>query len=253
MSIASRPLFNNGFHVETPHFRAATFIRRSRLNGRRCRGFGTVHRSDSSNRETAPADSRRIGRFDRACGFVAIADEYQIVGFAALEIYSVKLAELRSLAVSSQYQEDTESARRQVSVKMLVSNMHKKQNVFEVMAITSSDEFFQRCGFDFTLPGEKKALFLQTRETLLSSMPRAKPSSRTNSSSRVFSADLPFRNVPFGQSSARTRPSSGEKKTRPEKTDRVVIDDAAGHSFTRSHVPEIGAQPTLVQVRHGPL
>ena len=32
------------------------------------------------------------------------------------------------------------------------------------MTITSVDEFFLRCGFDFTLPGEKKALFLQTRE-----------------------------------------------------------------------------------------
>jgi len=29
--------------------------------------------------------------------------------------------------------------------------------------VTSSEEFFQTCGFDFTLPGEKKALFLQTR------------------------------------------------------------------------------------------
>ncbi|MGV2338564.1 MAG UNVERIFIED_CONTAM: N-acetylglutamate synthase [Planctomycetaceae bacterium] len=39
-----------------------------------------------------------------------------------------------------------------------------KRNVLEVMAITSSDRFFQACGFDFTLPGEKKALFIQTRE-----------------------------------------------------------------------------------------
>jgi len=34
-----------------------------------------------------------------------------------------------------------------------------------VMAITSSDSFFQSCGFDYTLPGEKRALFIQTRET----------------------------------------------------------------------------------------
>lgn len=93
-------------------------------------------------------------------GFVAISEE-KIVGFAALEIYSVKLAELRSLAVSSAYQG------RGIG-KALVSacvERAQKQNVFEVMAITSSEEFFQRCGFDFTLPGEKKALFLQTRET----------------------------------------------------------------------------------------
>ena len=93
-------------------------------------------------------------------GFVAVIGK-KIVGFAALEIYSVKLAELRSLAVSPDHQ-------GQGIGKALVHaciDQAKKQNVFEVMAITSSDEFFQRCGFDFTLPGEKKALFLQTRET----------------------------------------------------------------------------------------
>ena len=93
-------------------------------------------------------------------GFVAIADG-KIIGFAALEVYSVKLAELRSLAVSPQHQ-------GQGVGKALVNacvEYARKQNVFEIMAITSSEEFFQRCGFDFTLPGEKKALFLQTRET----------------------------------------------------------------------------------------
>jgi hypothetical protein len=39
----------------------------------------------------------------------------------------------------------------------------KERSILEVMAITSSEEFFQSCGFDFTLPGERKALFLQTR------------------------------------------------------------------------------------------
>ena len=36
--------------------------------------------------------------------------------------------------------------------------------MLEVMAVTSNDAFFTGCGFDFTLPGEKKALFLQTRD-----------------------------------------------------------------------------------------
>jgi amino-acid N-acetyltransferase len=40
----------------------------------------------------------------------------------------------------------------------------QSRNVLEVMAITSAEEFFQSCGFDFTLPGEKKALFVRTRE-----------------------------------------------------------------------------------------
>jgi len=93
-------------------------------------------------------------------GFVALADN-AIIGFAALEIYSSKLAELRSLAVSAKHQG------KGVGKALVTACIEraKSQNVFEVMAITSSEEFFQRCGFDFTLPGEKKALFLQTRET----------------------------------------------------------------------------------------
>ena len=93
-------------------------------------------------------------------GFLAIVDG-RIVGFAALEIYSAKLAELRSLAVSSKFQ-------GQGIGKALVNacvDLARQKRVFEVMAITSSEEFFHRCGFDFTLPGEKKAVFLQTRES----------------------------------------------------------------------------------------
>lgn len=92
-------------------------------------------------------------------GFLAIIAE-RIVGFAALEVYSPKLAELRSLAVSSQYQ-------GQGIGKALVQaclQRAKELRIFEVLTITSSEEFFQKCGFDFTLPGERKALFHQTRE-----------------------------------------------------------------------------------------
>ena len=92
-------------------------------------------------------------------GFVAIADG-TIVGFAALEIYSEKFSELRSLAVDPAYQGHG-IGRRLVQACL---DLAKQRNVFEVMAITSTEEFFRRCGFDFTLPGEKKALFLQTRD-----------------------------------------------------------------------------------------
>ena len=91
--------------------------------------------------------------------FIAEADG-QIVGCAALEIYSRKLAEIRSLAVSPAMQG------RGVG-KLLVEaciELAREKNVLEVMAITSSDGFFISCGFDFTLPGEKKALFYQTRD-----------------------------------------------------------------------------------------
>lgn len=86
----------------------------------------------------------------------------EIVGCAALEIYSRKLAEVRSLAVSPRVQG------RGVG-KLLVQTcieLAREKNVLEVMAITSSDDFFKSCGFDYTLPGEKRALFIQTREKI---------------------------------------------------------------------------------------
>ncbi len=92
--------------------------------------------------------------------FVAALDG-EIIGCAALEIYSPKLAEIRSLAVAV-------SAQGLGVGKMLVNaclDRAHTNNVYEVMAITSSDGFFQSCGFDYTLPGEKRALFIQTRET----------------------------------------------------------------------------------------
>lgn len=84
----------------------------------------------------------------------------RIVGCAALDVYSRKMAEIRSLAVSPDVQ-------RMGIGKQLVEacvDRARQLHILEVMAITSTEEFFRSCGFDFTLPGEKKALFLQTRE-----------------------------------------------------------------------------------------
>ena len=92
-------------------------------------------------------------------GFIAESDE-QIVGFAALEVYSPKMSEIRSLAVSSQFR--GRGVGRQL-VEHCVQRARDRR-VLEVMAITSNEDFFKQCGFDFTLPGEKKALFLQTRD-----------------------------------------------------------------------------------------
>lgn len=92
-------------------------------------------------------------------GFVAEIDG-RLIGFAALEIYSRKLAEIRSLAVSPEFQ-------GQGVGRLLVAECverARKRDVLEVMAITSSEMFFRGCGFDFTLPGEKKALFICTSE-----------------------------------------------------------------------------------------
>ena len=93
-------------------------------------------------------------------GFVATHND-RIVGFAALEVYSPKLAEIRSLAVMEEMQGHGIG-------KHLVDEciqLAQARQILEVMVVTSSDDFFRSCGFDYTLPGEKKALFIQTRET----------------------------------------------------------------------------------------
>jgi amino-acid N-acetyltransferase len=84
----------------------------------------------------------------------------EIVGCAALEIYSKKLAEIRSLAVSPKMQ-------GMGIGKMLVNacvELAREKHILEVMVITSNEHFFKAVGFDYTMTGEKKALFIQTRD-----------------------------------------------------------------------------------------
>lgn len=92
-------------------------------------------------------------------GFVAELDG-RIIGFATLEIYSRKFSEIRSLCVLPEFQGHGIGTRLVAACVELA----RRRNIFEVMVITSQDDFFQGCGFNFTLPGEKKALFLQTRD-----------------------------------------------------------------------------------------
>jgi len=92
-------------------------------------------------------------------GFVA-EREGKIVGFCALEIYSPKLAEIRSLAVAPELR-GTGVGKRLVDACVLRA---RERQILEVMAISSSEIFFLSCGFNFTLPGEKKAFFLKTRD-----------------------------------------------------------------------------------------
>jgi len=92
-------------------------------------------------------------------GFVAELGG-RIIGFATLEVYSRKFSEIRSLCVARDVQ--GYGIGRQL-VQACVA-LARERRVFEIMVITSQDNFFLGCGFDFTLPGEKKALFLQTRD-----------------------------------------------------------------------------------------
>ena len=93
-------------------------------------------------------------------GFVAVR-EAEIVGFAAIEIYSRKLAEVQSLAVATEWQ-------RQGLGLALVQHCVDRatsEGVLELMAITASENLFRSAGFDYSLPNQKRALFIQTRET----------------------------------------------------------------------------------------
>ena len=93
-------------------------------------------------------------------GFLALSGN-KIVGFAAIEIYSQKLAEVQSLAVDSEYQ-------RQGIGKQLVNRCVERSNregILELMAITASEKLFRDIGFDYSLPNQKRAFFLQTRGT----------------------------------------------------------------------------------------
>ncbi|MBS2000212.1 MAG: GNAT family N-acetyltransferase [Cyanobacteria bacterium SZAS LIN-5] len=94
--------------------------------------------------------------------YVVAEADGEIIGCVVLEVYSPKLAEVRSLVVAREY------GGRGIGKRLVNACVEKakEEGVFEVMAITSEDLFFQSCGFDFTLPGEKKALFYLTRQDM---------------------------------------------------------------------------------------
>lgn len=91
-------------------------------------------------------------------GFVAVADDH-CIGFAAIEIYSAKLAELQCLAVRHDHQGTG------IGQKLVQACIDRARdlNVMEILAISSSEHFLNSCGFDFSLPDQKKALFYQLR------------------------------------------------------------------------------------------
>ncbi len=93
--------------------------------------------------------------------FLAVDEHGDLIGCVVLEIYSRKLAEVRSLAVAKSVQGHGIG---HALVEACIERA-RELGVLEVMAITSSDAFFQSCGFDYTLPGAKRALFLTTRDS----------------------------------------------------------------------------------------
>jgi amino-acid N-acetyltransferase len=93
--------------------------------------------------------------------FIAYYDS-KIVGCAALEIYNKKLCEIRSLAV------DPTTQGLGVGKKLVTAcvELAQAEGIYEIMAISTAEQFFKACGFDFTLPSLKKAFFLQTRDSM---------------------------------------------------------------------------------------
>jgi N-acetylglutamate synthase-like GNAT family acetyltransferase len=91
--------------------------------------------------------------------FVAEADG-RVAGFAAVELYSPKLAELQCLSVDNAFRGRGIGRR----LTALCIQRAREHDVFEVMAITSREEVFRACGFGSGLAGPEMALFLRTRE-----------------------------------------------------------------------------------------
>ncbi len=80
----------------------------------------------------------------------------QLIGFAAVEVYSKKLAEIQCLAVKSEFQSQG-IGKQLVQACIEIAAQH---NVLELMAISSSEAFLHECGFDYSLPGQKRAFFI---------------------------------------------------------------------------------------------
>jgi amino-acid N-acetyltransferase len=81
----------------------------------------------------------------------------KIVGFAAVEIYSRKLGEIQCLAVDDGYQG------RGIGSDLVRACVDRARDkgILEVMAISASDAFLRKLGFDYSLPEQKRALFFQ--------------------------------------------------------------------------------------------
>lgn len=86
--------------------------------------------------------------------FVA-EEEGGVVGSCILEIYSPKIAEIRTLVVAEEFR-GRGIARQLVEAAVAEA---KRKNIYEVMVVTSNVPFFQSLNFGACL-NEKYALFL---------------------------------------------------------------------------------------------
>lgn len=92
----------------------------------------------------------------RVTSFFVAAHGSQVVGCCALQIYSKRIAEVRTLAVHPDFQDRgiasdlVECCRRRA----------RERGIREIFAVTSQTSFFERLGFA-TFRREKTAMFLE--------------------------------------------------------------------------------------------
>lgn len=78
----------------------------------------------------------------------------RIVGCCCLEVYSKKIAEIRTVAVSKDFRNQG------IGTKLVQAALEegKRRNIYEIMVVTSSLEYFAGLGFS-TCMNEKYAMF----------------------------------------------------------------------------------------------
>ncbi len=89
-----------------------------------------------------------------SCFFV-YEENGKIVGCCSLEIYSRKLAEIRSLVVSSEYKNRGIGS----ALVQRCLDKAKSKKIYQVLSVTDRSGFFKRFGFR-TEVNEKQAMFL---------------------------------------------------------------------------------------------
>jgi amino-acid N-acetyltransferase len=89
----------------------------------------------------------------RSTAFFVATEDKKVVGCCALEIYSKRIAEIRSLAVTSRFQHRG-IAKRLITACIDVTRRH---GVYEVFCITGNPAFFKKHGFG-TFKKERYAL-----------------------------------------------------------------------------------------------
>jgi N-acetylglutamate synthase-like GNAT family acetyltransferase len=93
------------------------------------------------------------------CFYVEEIDS-RIVGCCCLEVYSKKIAEIRTVAVSKDFRNQG------IGTKLVQAALEegKKRNIYEIMVVTSSLDYFAGLGFS-TCMNEKYAMFWSEKNT----------------------------------------------------------------------------------------